>query len=128
MVNHFTEKVQGDLGGKAKAMIVTSSREAAVRYRLAYEKLRNKHMDKLGHIQALVAFSGDIVVDGEKYTESLMNGGLAEDKLPDLFHGDGYRILIVADKYQTGFDELLLSAMYVAKKLHGLSAVQTSTP
>ena len=125
MVNHFTEKIQGDLGGKAKAMIVTSSREAAVRYRLAYEKLRNENMDKLGHIQALVAFSGDIVVDGEKYTESLMNGGLAEDKLPDLFHEDGYRILIVADKYQTGFDEPLLSAMYVAKKLHGLSAVQT---
>ena len=125
MVNHFTEKVQSDLEGKAKAMIVTSSREAAVRYRLAYEKLRSEHMDKLGRIQALVAFSGDIVVDGEKYTESLMNGGLAEDKLPDLFHEDGYRLLIVADKYQTGFDEPLLSAMYVAKKLHGLSAVQT---
>lgn len=125
MVNHFTEKVRDDLGGKAKAMIVTSSREAAVRYRLAYERLRKEHMDKLGCIQALVAFSGDIVVDGEKYTESLMNGGLAEDKLPDLFHEDGYRILIVADKYQTGFDEPLLSAMYVTKKLHGLSAVQT---
>lgn len=125
MVNHFTEKVRGYLGGKAKAMIVTSSREAAVRYRLAYDRLRKEHMDKLGCIQALVAFSGDIVVDGEKYTESLMNGGLAEDKLPDLFHEDGYRILIVADKYQTGFDEPLLSAMYVAKKLHGLSAVQT---
>ena len=125
MVNHFTEKVRDDLGGKSKAMIVTSSRETAVRYRLAYERLRKEHMDKLGCIQALVAFSGDIVVDGEKYTESLMNGGLAEDKLPDLFHEDGYRILIVADKYQTGFDEPLLSAMYVAKKLHGLSAVQT---
>jgi type I restriction enzyme R subunit len=125
MVNHFTERVQDDLGGKAKAMIVASSREAAVRYRLAYEELRRRNMGKLGRIQALVAFSGDIVVDGEKYTESGMNGGLAEDKLPDLFHEDGYRILIVADKYQTGFDEPLLSAMYVAKKLHGLSAVQT---
>lgn len=125
MINHFTEKVQGNLGGKAKAMIVTSSREAAVRYRLAYEVLRKEHMDKLDNVRALVAFSGDIDVDGEKYTESLMNDGLPEDKLPNLFHGDGYRLLIVADKYQTGFDEPLLSAMYVVKKLHGLSAVQT---
>lgn len=124
MVNHFTSRVQGDLGGRAKAMIVTSSREAAVRYRLAYDKLRRENMGKLGSIQALVAFSGEIWVDGERYTETLMNGGLAEDKLPDVFAGDGYRLLIVADKYQTGFDEPLLSAMYVAKKLHGLSAVQ----
>lgn len=125
IVDHFAGKVQGDLGGKAKAMIVTSSREAAVRYRMAYEELRRENMAKLGRMQALVAFSGDIVVDGEKYTESGMNGGLAEDKLPELFRKDGYRILIVADKYQTGFDEPLLSAMYVAKRLHGLSAVQT---
>ena len=125
MVDHFLGKVAGDLGGKAKAMIVTSSREAAVRYRLAYDELRAQNMGKLGHVQALVAFSGEIVVDGEKYTEVGMNGGLAEEKLPELFHTDDYRILIVADKYQTGFDEPLLSAMYVAKKLHGLSAVQT---
>lgn len=125
MIDHFTGKVQGDLGGKAKAMIVTSSREAAVSYRLAYEELRRDNMGKLGHIQALVAFSGEIVVDGEKYTERGMNGGLDEDKLPSLFHEPNYRLLIVADKYQTGFDEPLISAMYVAKKLHGLSAVQT---
>ena len=125
MVNHFTSCVQGDLGGRAKAMIVTSSREAAVRYRLAYEALRQDNMGKLGHVRALVAFSGEIHVDGERYTEVLMNGGLAESKLPDVFAQDGYRLLIVADKYQTGFDEPLLSAMYVAKKLHGLSAVQT---
>lgn len=125
IVDHFASKVQGDLGGRAKAMIVTSSREAAVRYRMAYEELRRENMGKLGHAQALVAFSGEVIVDGEKYTESGMNGGLAEEKLPELFRKDGYRILIVADKYQTGFDEPLLSAMYVAKKLHGLSAVQT---
>ncbi len=125
MVDHFLSKVAGDLGGKAKAMIVTSSREAAVRYRLAFDRMRAQNMGKLGRVQALVAFSGDIVVDGEKYTEAGMNGGLSEDKLPELFRADGYRILIVADKYQTGFDEPLLSAMYVAKKLHGLSAVQT---
>ncbi len=125
IVEHFRSTVAKELGGKAKAMIVTSSREAAVRYRLAYDKLRERNMGKLGHAQALVAFSGDIVVDGEKYTERGMNGGMREDKLPDFFHTDDYRILIVADKYQTGFDESLLSAMYVVKKLHGLSAVQT---
>lgn len=125
MVDHFVSRVQGDLGGRAKAMIVTSSREAAVRYRLAYDRLRRENMGKLGGIQALVAFSGEIWVDGERYTEVAMNGGLAEDRLPEVFAQDGYRLLIVADKYQTGFDEPLLSAMYVAKKLHGLSAVQT---
>ena len=125
MIEHFTSKVANDLGKRAKAMIVTSSREAAVRYRLAFDKLRARNMNKLGHTQALVAFSGEVIVDGEKYTEAGMNGGLAEDKLPELFHTNDYRILIVADKYQTGFDEPLLSAMYVAKKLHGLSAVQT---
>lgn len=125
MVDHFLQKVQGDLDGKAKAMIVTPSREAAVRYRLAYEAIRQENMGKLGRAQALVAFSGEVTVDGEKYTERGMNGGLEEDKLPELFRKDDYRILIVANKYQTGFDEPLLSAMYVAKKLHGLTAVQT---
>ena len=125
IVDHFMVSVAGDLGGKAKAMIVTSSREAAVRYRLAFDKLRAGQMGKYGRVQALVAFSGEVVVDGEKYTERGMNGGLAEDELPEVFATDDYRILIVADKYQTGFDEPLLSAMYVAKKLHGLSAVQT---
>ncbi len=125
MVDHFLTRVAGDLGGKAKAMIVTSSREAAVRYRLAFDEMRGQNMGKLGHVQALVAFSGEIAVDGEAYTEVGMNGGLAEERLPELFRADDYRILIVADKYQTGFDEPLLSAMYVAKKLHGLAAVQT---
>ncbi len=126
MVSHFTQRIAGELGGRAKAMIVTSSREAAVRYRLAYDELRSQNMDKLGHAQALVAFSGEVAVDGEKYTEKGMNGGLEELKLPKLFAKSyDHRILIVADKYQTGFDEPLLTAMYVAKKLHGLTAVQT---
>lgn len=125
MINHFTEKVAGNLGGRAKAMIVTSSIETAIRYRLAYDELRAKNMDKLGKYLALVAFSGKAKVDGETYTESGMNGGLAEDKLPDVFDGDDYCILIVCDKYQTGFDQPKLTAMYVDKKLHGLSAVQT---
>lgn len=125
MVDHFVSQVAGELGGKAKAMIVTSSREAAVRYRLAYDELRSENLQKLGRFQALVAFSGSITVDGEEYTERGMNGGLAEDKLPETFDGSDYRILIVADKYQTGFDQPKLCAMYVDKKLHGLTAVQT---
>ncbi|WP_165171447.1 DEAD/DEAH box helicase family protein [Adlercreutzia sp. ZJ242] len=125
MVNHFVTQVAGGLGGKAKAMIVTSSREAAVRYRLAFDEMRRDNMGRLGACQALVAFSDKIVVDGVEYTERGMNGGLAEDKLPEAFNTDGYRILIVADKYQTGFDQRKLAAMYVDKKLHGLSAVQT---
>lgn len=125
MLDHFATHVAGALGKKAKAMIVTSSREAAVRYRLAFDRIRQKNMGKLGNTQALVAFSDKIVVDGEEYTERGMNGGLAEEKLPEVFDTDAYRILIVADKYQTGFDQPKLAAMYVDKKLHGLSAVQT---
>ena len=125
IVDHYVTHVQRDLGGRAKAMIVTPSREAAVRYRLAYDEMRAHNLGKLGHVQALVAFSGDIVVDGERYTESGMNGGLPEDALPEQFERDDFRILIVADKYQTGFDQSLLSAMYVIKRLHGLAAVQT---
>lgn len=125
MLDHYMTHVAPTLDKRAKAMIVTSSREAAVRYKLAFEEMRRKNIDRLGNIQALVAFSDKIVVDGEEYTERGMNGGLAEDKLPELFDTDAYQILIVADKYQTGFDQPKLAAMYVDKKLHGLSAVQT---
>lgn len=125
MLDHFTARVAGSLGGRAKAMIVTSSREAAVRYKLAFERMRRENMGALGNVQALVAFSDKIVVDGEEYTERGMNGGLAEEKLPEAFDTDAFQILIVADKYQTGFDQPKLAAMYVDKKLHGLSAVQT---
>lgn len=125
MLDHYITHVTSTLGGRAKAMIVTSSREAAVRYKLAFEQMRRENMGKLGHIQALVAFSDKIVVDSEEYTERGMNGGLVEDKLPEVFDTDAYQILIVADKYQTGFDQPKLAAMYVDKKLHGLSAVQT---
>lgn len=125
IVKHFTEKVTGHLGGHAKAMIVTPSREAAVRYRLAYDALREKNLSKLGGHRALVAFSGKVEVDGEVYTEVGMNGGLDEGMLPEVFDGDDYDILIVADKYQTGFDQPKLAAMYVDKTLRGLAAVQT---
>lgn len=125
MLDHFTTQVAGSLAKRAKAMIVASSREAAVRYKLAFDEVRRENMGKLGSVQALVAFSDSIVLDGEEYTERGMNGGLAEEKLPEVFDGEDFRILIVADKYQTGFDQPKLAAMYVDKKLHGLSAVQT---
>lgn len=125
MVDHFITKVAPMLGKNAKAMIVTSSREAAVRYRLAYDEMRAENPRKLGKYQALVAFSGDITVDGKLYTERSMNGGLAEEKLPLRFAEKDFRILIVADKYQTGFDQPFLAAMYVDKHLSGLTAVQT---
>lgn len=124
MVDHFSSTVATTLGGRAKAMIVTSGREEAVRYFLAYKAYQEQHRDILGHYGALVAFTGEVSVDGQKYTERGLNG-IAEDKLPDAFDGKDYRILIVADKYQTGFDQPLLAAMYVDKMLRGITCVQT---
>ena len=110
------------LNGHAKAMVVTSSREAAVKYRNAFEEYINKKGYK--NIKALVAFSGKVKIDGTEYTEPSMNG-FAEDKLAKQFDGDDYRILLVANKYQTGFDQPKLVAMYVDKKLRDIAAVQT---
>lgn len=124
MVTHFTDVVASNLGGKAKAMIVTSSREQAVRYFLAYEKMRQENMTRLGSIQALVAFTGDVTIDRKTWTETGLNG-FSDDKTAAEFDTDAYRILIVADKYQTGFDQPKLCAMYVDKNLRGISAVQT---
>jgi type I restriction enzyme R subunit len=123
MVEHFQSTVSGKLGGKAKAMIVTSSRLHAVRYRLAMDA----HLQSLGNpFKALVAFT-DVVKDskdGQEYTEARMNG-FPEAATGDRFEGDEYRILIVASKFQTGFDQPKLVAMYVDKKLSGVTCVQT---
>lgn len=122
IVEHFRTKVKDQLGGRAKAMVVTSSREAAVRYTLALnEYVKHKGYDD---IHALVAFTDSIDVDGKSYTEKDMNG-FNPDSLPEVFDGDTYKVLIVADKYQTGFDQPKLCAMYVDKKLKGVNAVQT---
>ncbi len=114
----------GELGGTAKAMVVTPSRQAAVKYRQAYET----YISRKGSpgIAALLAFSGTVKLDGDEaeYTEAGMNG-FREDQLPARFDTDDYCVLIVADKYQTGFDQKKLCAMYVLKKLRGVSAVQT---
>jgi type I restriction enzyme, R subunit len=122
IVEHFRRHVLGELRGQAKAMIVTGSREAALRY---YFGVR-EYISKQGYtdLKALVAFSGDLTLDGETYTEADLNG-FSETELPRKFDTDAYQILIVAEKYQTGFDQPKLCAMYVDRKLAGLQAVQT---
>jgi type I restriction enzyme R subunit len=120
-VEHFAASVQGEISGKAKAMIVTRSRLHAVRYRLALDK----YLAERGYpFKALVAFSGSVQDGGRTYTESGMNG-LPEAQTAKTFERAEYRFLIVANKFQTGFDQPLLHTMYVDKKLGGVNAVQT---
>ncbi len=122
IIEHFRTSVMKELGGHAKAMVVTASREAAVKYRQAFEDYVNRK--GYDNIRALVAFSGKVTVDGKDYTEPGMNG-FAENHLTAEFDKDEYQVLLVADKYQTGFDQKKLCAMYILKKLHGVSTVQT---
>lgn len=125
IIEHFRANVAGCLGGKAKAMVITSSRPAAVKYRQAFDD----YIGAKGYtgIRALVAFSGKVKLtkDGEEYTEVKMNGGIKEEDLRYEFDRSCYQVLIVADKYQTGFDQPKLVAMYVDKRLRGVAAVQT---
>ena len=127
IVEHFRTTVMDELGGTAKAMVITASREGAVKYHKAFED----YIAKKGYdnIHALVAFSGKVTMkedDGQKkeYTEVGING-FAYDKLPLEFDKDSYRVLLVANKYQTGFDQPKLCAMYILKRLKGVNAVQT---
>lgn len=126
IVEHFRLYVIYELGGKAKAMVVTGSRLAAVKYKLAFDR----YIKDRGYsgIRSLVAFSGtaeDPDDPGSSYTEVSMNGGVGESELPETFERDDYRVLLVAEKYQTGFDQPLLQTMYVVKRLAGVQAVQT---
>ena len=126
IVEHFRLNVVHELGGRAKAMVVTGSRLAAVKYKLAFDR----YIEEQGYagIRSLVAFSGTVEDPddpGSSYTEVGMNGGLAESELPETFERDDYRVLLVAEKYQTGFDQPLLQTMYVVKRLAGVQAVQT---
>lgn len=121
MIEHFFQNTCKKIGGKAKAMVVTSSRENAVKYYLFFQKYLQENYPQY---KALVAFSGDKEIDGESYSEAGLNG-FSESMLKDEFKKDNYRFLIVAEKYQTGFDEPLLHTMYVDKALEGISAVQT---
>lgn len=124
IIEHFKNNVMPKLGGQAKAMVVTPSRAAAVKYAKAFEE----YVTKQGYegIHALVAFSGKVMLDEDEtvYTETGMNR-MSEDKVPAAFDSDAYNVMIVANKYQTGFDQNKLAAMYVLKKLRGVNAVQT---
>src|SRR2546421_7594323 len=121
MIGHFAGQVSHLIEGKAKAMIVTRSRLHAVRYKLAVDRYLKEH----GYLyKALVAFSGTVRDGGIDYTESNMNG-FPETQTAETFKQNLYRILIVANKFQTGFDQPLLHTMYVDKKLGGVNAVQT---
>ena len=122
IVEHFRNTVMQELGGKAKAMVVTESRAGAVKYNKAF----NDYIKRKGYtdIHSLVAFSGKVTVDDKKYTEHGING-FSEKRLTKEFDTDDYQVLIVADKYQTGFDQKKLCAMYILKRLHGVSVVQT---
>ncbi|EAI9481779.1 type I restriction endonuclease subunit R [Campylobacter upsaliensis] len=121
MIEHFFQNIYKKIGEKAKAMIVTSSRENAVKYYLFFREYLQENYPEY---QALVAFSGVKEMEGRSYSEVGLNG-FSEAMLKDEFKKDNYRFLIVAEKYQTGFDEPLLHTMYVDKRLEGINAVQT---
>ncbi|OWP78449.1 type I restriction endonuclease subunit R [Flavobacterium oreochromis] len=125
MVEHFYQSTRHKIGGKAKAMVVTGSRIEAVRYKQSFDEI----IKAKGYtIKSLVAFSGEVKDDklpDVLYTEVEMNKGIKEKDLPEHFATPEYSILLVADKYQTGFDQPLLHTMYVDKRLSGIQAVQT---
>ena len=137
IVEHFKKNVMGLLGGQAKAMVVTSSRKEAVRYKLAFDK----YVSEQGYqsIQAMVAFSGEVEFNdadglntgsssalvGQKFTERNMNPNLKGREMRKAFDSDDYQVMLVANKFQTGFDQPKLCAMYVDKKLGGVECVQT---
>lgn len=133
IVEHFKTHVMGLLGGQAKAMVVTSSRKEAVRYKLGFDK----YIAEQGYqkIHAMVAFSGEVeftekdpnseALLGQKFAETNMNPALKGRDMRKAFDTDDYQVMIVANKFQTGFDQPKLCAMYVDKKLGGVECVQT---
>ena len=125
MVEHFEAVTRHKIGGRAKAMVVTGSRLEAVRYKQSFDR----YIRQKGYaIKSLVAFSGTVEDDqlaGVSYTEPGMNHGISEKELPEKFATHEYQVLLVAEKYQTGFDQPLLHTMFVDKRLAGIQAVQT---
>lgn len=121
MVDHFDKFISQKLYGRAKAMVVTKSRLHAVRYKQAFDAyLKKKGLE----YKAMVAFSSTVRDGGAEYTEGNMNG-VSEKNTVEEFKKDAYKFMIVAEKFQTGFDQPLLDVMYVDKKLSGVNAVQT---
>lgn len=126
IIEHYRANIAKLLDGKAKAMVVTGSRKEAVRYKLAFDKYIAKH--GYSDVNALVAFSGEVddPESGAKpFSEVNMNPTLKGRTLPEAFKTDEFQVMLVANKFQTGFDQPLLCAMYVDKKLSGVTAVQT---
>lgn len=133
IVEHFRKHVMNLLGGQAKAMVVTSSRKAAVRYKLAFDKYIAEN--RYAKISAMVAFSGEVEFQesdpnsdellNQKFTETNMNSGLKGRDMRKAFDSDDYQVMLVANKFQTGFDQPKLCAMYVDKALGGVECVQT---
>jgi type I restriction enzyme R subunit len=125
MVEHFHAATQHKVGGRAKAMVVTGSRLEAVRYKQSFDA----YIKAKGYaIKSLVAFSGTVTDDklpDVTYMEEAMNLGVREKELPEVFATSEYQVLLVAEKYQTGFDQPLLHTMYVDRRLSGIQAVQT---
>lgn len=122
ILEHFRTSVMNELGGEAKAMVITSSRLEAVKYKQAFEA----YIERRGYqdVKALVAFSGKVKYKGTEYTESGING-FPERLTAQKFDTKEYQVLLVANKYQTGFDQPKLCAMYIMKRLRGVNAVQT---
>ncbi|QMV15671.1 type I restriction endonuclease subunit R [Vibrio spartinae] len=138
IVEHFKKNVMGLLGGQAKAMVVTSSRKEAVRYKLAFDKYVSTFSESnssYAGIRAMVAFSGEVEFNAndpdsaafmeQKFTEHNMNPELKGRDMRKAFNSDDYQVMLVANKFQTGFDQPKLCAMYVDKKLAGVECVQT---
>jgi len=133
IVEHFRDNVMGLLGGQAKAMVVTSSRKEAVRFKLGFDKYITEK--GYGKLYGMVAFSGEVEFNdkdpnasalvGQKFTEKNMNPNLKGRDMRKAFDTDDYQVMIVANKFQTGFDQPKLCAMYVDKKLGGVECVQT---
>jgi type I restriction enzyme R subunit len=128
MVEHFRSITKNKIGGNAKAMVVTASRLHAVRYLMEFRRyIKEKKYDDM---DVLVAFSGTVHDEGNEYTEEKLNKTadgktIREKQLTEYFNSDEFNVLIVAEKYQTGFDEPLLHTMFVDKLLSGVKAVQT---
>ncbi len=123
MVDHFHNQVlaKHKIGGQARAMVVTSGIERAIKY---FHVIRDYLKERKSPWKAIVAFSGEHEYGGKKVTEASLNG-FPSNLIPERFREDPYRFLICADKFQTGYDEPLLHTMYVDKPLSGIKAVQT---
>ena len=126
IVEHFNKHVRQQLNRKAKAMVVCQGREQAFKHFKEIKEYINNNKKECENLNCLIAFSGKLFIDGQEYTESAING-FSEKELPAQFETDKYSILVVANKYQTGFDQPKLCAIYVDRQLDGLQCVQTLT-